>query len=68
MEMHKFTVGDRVVVRVSKANWNVRPGIYEIIRALPETSIGRQDTAPRTCSTPMSACSTRPSSRRPDAP
>ncbi len=42
MEMHKFTVGDRVVVRVSKANWNVRPGIYEIIRALPETSIGRQ--------------------------
>jgi hypothetical protein len=38
MTTHKFAVGDRVVVRVTKANWNIRPGVYEIIRAMPQTT------------------------------
>ena len=42
MASHKFSVGDRVLVRPVPANWNVRPGIYTITRSLPETSAGVQ--------------------------
>ena len=42
MATHKFAAGDRVTVRTSKENWNVRPGVYNIIRALPEGSEGCQ--------------------------
>lgn len=42
MAMHKFIEGDRVMVRSSKENWNVRPGVYNIVRALPEGSEGCQ--------------------------
>ena len=42
MASHKFATGDRVTVRATKANWNVRPGVYKITRAMPETSEGLQ--------------------------
>ena len=42
MATHKFEPGDRVTVRTSKENWNVRPGVYKVVRAMPESSDGLQ--------------------------
>lgn len=42
MATHKFATGDRVMVRTTKENWNVRPGVYKIVRPLPESSDGCQ--------------------------
>lgn len=40
--MHKFVIGDRVSLLPDRLNANVRPGIYTIVRVLPETSQGCQ--------------------------
>ncbi|HTR17752.1 MAG TPA: hypothetical protein VMI52_12065 [Acetobacteraceae bacterium] len=42
MRQHKFAVGDRVAFMPNKADPNVRPGIYTIVRAMPMTSVGCQ--------------------------
>ena len=42
MVTHKFAEGDRVMVRTTKENWNVRPGVYSIVRVLPQGSEGCQ--------------------------
>lgn len=42
MSEPKFAVGDRVQVLPDRANTNVRPGVYTIVRALPPTNQGRQ--------------------------
>ena len=40
--VHKFAIGDRVALLPDRLNANVRPGVYTIIRAMPETSQGLQ--------------------------
>lgn len=42
MAKHKFAVGDRVEVQLSSINFNVRPGIYTIVRTMPVTNQGCQ--------------------------
>jgi hypothetical protein len=42
MTKPKFAVGDRVEVLPDRLNSNLRPGIYTIVQAMPETSQGRQ--------------------------
>lgn len=42
MLIAKFAAGDRVMVRVTRDNPNIRPGVYTIVRSLPEGSAGRQ--------------------------
>ncbi len=42
MPIHKFAVGDRVTLLPDRLNANVRPGVYTIVRTLPETPQGCQ--------------------------
>ena len=42
MTKPKFSVGDRVKVLPDRLNSNLRPGIYTIVQAMPETNQGRQ--------------------------
>ncbi len=42
MAVHKFAVGDRVTLQPDRLNANVRPGVYTIVRAMPETPQGCQ--------------------------
>lgn len=42
MALHKFSVGDRVALLPDRLNANVRPGIYTIVQALPQTNQGCQ--------------------------
>lgn len=42
MASHKFSVGDRVSLLPDRLNSNVRPGIYTITLAMPQTSQGCQ--------------------------
>ena len=40
--IHKFSAGDRVMVRPSSSNPGVRPGLYTITRVMPESGMGLQ--------------------------
>ena len=40
MALHKYSVGDRVIVQPSRTTPNVRPGTYEITQAMPDTGMG----------------------------
>ncbi len=42
MSEHKFSTGDRVEVLPDRLNSNLRPGIYTIVKIMPETSQGLQ--------------------------
>jgi hypothetical protein len=42
MTQPKFAVGDHVRVLPDRLNTNLRPGVYTIVKAMPETSQGRQ--------------------------
>ena len=48
MATTKFAAGDRVTVRATRSNPNIRPGIYKVVRPLPEGSEGRQYRAKST--------------------
>lgn len=42
MLKHKFAQGDRVMALPDASNANVRPGIYTIVKVLPEAGRGAQ--------------------------
>lgn len=51
MTLHKYAVGDRVVVQPSRTTPNVRPGTYEITQAMPDSGMGCQYRAKSTLDT-----------------
>lgn len=42
MLTHKYAVGDRVMVALDRANENIRPGVYTILKILPVAGSGCQ--------------------------
>jgi hypothetical protein len=48
MTEHKFAAGDKVALMTNSSNANVRPGVYTIIRRMPESSQGCQYRAKST--------------------
>ena len=42
MAKHKFATGDRVMVLATGSSGNVRPGVYTIVKTMPDNARGCQ--------------------------